>query len=75
MTGPGPSRERPDFKISLTLQSTQDSNLNLGSVSANVPGQGPSNVPPHGPSNVPPQGPSSVPPVKGSINDMSPSGY
>ena len=67
MTGPGPSRERPDFKISLTLQSTQDSNLNLGSVSANVPGQGPSNVPPQGPSNVPP--------VKGSINDMSPSGY
>jgi hypothetical protein len=67
VAGPVVSGERSDIKIPLILQSTQNSDLNLGSVSANVPVQDSSNVPVQGSSNVPP--------VKGSINDMSSSGY
>jgi hypothetical protein len=67
VAGPEVSGERPGIKIPLILHSTQNSDLNLGSASANVPVQDSSNVPVQGSSNVPP--------VKGSINDMSSSGY
>lgn len=77
--GPGVLREGKEIKIPLISQSTQrDPDLNLGS--SNVPVQGTA-VPPQSTSNVPVEGTSNVegsfkvPVVKGSVEDMSSSGF
>jgi hypothetical protein len=67
--GPSPRSERPVIKIPLILQSTQGggSDLNVDS--------GLSNLTVQGTYNLPTQSSAKVPPVKGSVDDMSSTGF